>query len=86
MFLNPPAEEKSIVFCSPMPKKIENAVSSVQFAQLNCLALIQISGLMADKKHGVGGAMSSSTKFGFVSGNYTESSAGSALFIKKEDF
>ena len=56
VFLNPPAEEKSIVFCSPMLKKIVKPVSSVQFTQLNCsLLVIQISRLGADEKRGVGG-------------------------------
>lgn len=34
MFLNPPAEEKSIVFCSPTLENIANTVSSAQFTQL----------------------------------------------------
>lgn len=49
-FLNPPAEEKSIVFCWPPLEPIANALSSVQFKQLYCpLAVIWKSHLMGDK-------------------------------------
>lgn len=75
MFLNPPADGKSIVFRSPTSKKIVNTVSSVHITQLKCsMVLIQISPPMADKNRGVCGTVCSSTKLGFVSGSYTEKS------------